>query len=150
MTPLSPFACPGPGNGNATGAQRVGQTFVANGTGAIGSASFLLNGVSPDIGFVVEIRATQAGVPTATVLGTATAFNLPTSGAATVIPVTFQPKVPVQAGVTYALVITDIAKRGFAFPTRSTGDCAGGFAVDTFATNAFGLSNSSLIITINP
>lgn len=152
-TPAPPFTaitCPGPPNSSRSGNRRFAQTFVANGTGEIGAASVQVNSVPADIAFMVEIRPTQGDAPTAQVLGTALGFNLPVSGSATHIPFAFEPRVPVQQGVTYALVITEVTAVGFVLGVGSAGACAGSAFFASGVGNVFTPIAESLIFTINP
>ncbi|MCA9878776.1 MAG: hypothetical protein KC442_13375 [Thermomicrobiales bacterium] len=133
--------------------RRVAQPFVANGAGKIASASFRVNGSSPNRPFSVEIRTTNSGVPTTEVLGTTFVIDLPVVSPSTEYNViaTFDPKVPVQQGVTYALVVTDVANQGVSFPVQFLGSCPLRAFADNAATNNFTqIEDRNLIFAISP
>ncbi|MFT4039786.1 MAG: hypothetical protein QM692_16520 [Thermomicrobiales bacterium] len=149
--PLTSVQCPGPRDIGNSGSQRMAQTFVANGTGQIATASFDVSNTVVNTAFSVEIRPTQQGLPSSSVLGTAVVFNIPPiGGTPETITATFDPKVPVQEGVTYALVITDVAKKAFIIGTRNPGVCPGATVFSNAGDNVFTPMTQSLIFTVSP
>lgn len=149
-TPLTATSCAGPKDSSSTGSTRFAQIFDATGSGSIASASFEVSGIVANTPFGVEIRTTQNGAPTNTVLGTAIIFGLPASVNPLTVTATFAPKVAVQQGVTYALVITDVAKKGYLISTRNAGVCPRPFFVDTNANNSFVATTNSLVFSVSP
>lgn len=150
--PLTLIVCPGPRDASQSGTARVAQTFVANGSGAIVSASFDVAGIAVNTPLGVEIRTTQNGVPTSVVLGTAIVTGLPATPSGTPITATatFGPKVPVTQGVTYALVISDIARKGLLFSKRNEGVCPTELFDDPQANDQFIPIGDSLVYSIIP
>ncbi len=150
VTPLTTIRCNGPKDTGFTGAARFAQIFEASGTGLIATASFELAGIVANQPFGVEIRTTQNGAPTNIVLGTAIIFGVPASASTLTLTATFAPKVAVEQGKVYALVITDVAKKAFLINVRNAGVCPRPSFVDNNATNSFFAVAESLIFTISP
>lgn len=152
VTPLTPFVCAGPREASQTATARVAQTFAANGSGTIATATFDVSAIAVNTPFGVEIRTTQNGFPTSVVLGTAIVTGLPATSASDPITATatFVPAVPVTQGELYALVITDLARKGFFISTRISVACPTAFFVDSLADNQFVVTNGSLVYSINP
>lgn len=148
--PLTAISCGGPTNGGFTGAARFAQIFEASGTGLVATASFELASILANQPFGVEIRTTQNGSPTNTVLGTAIIFGVPASATTVTLTATFAPKVAVEQGKLYALTITDVAKKAFIINGRNAGVCPGTIYVDSNANNTFFESPDSLIFTVSP
>lgn len=149
--PLTSVQCPGPRDNGTSGGQSLARTFVANGSGQIASASFDVSNLPTGSAFAVEIRPTLNGVPAAAVLGTAVAFNLPDIfSTPETITVTFDPKIAVQAGVTYALMITDVANKSSLFGVRDVGICAGTTFFSVTGSNFFTPISENLIFTVSP
>lgn len=148
--PLTTISCGGPPDTSFTGGQRFAQIFDASGSGLIATASFEVFGIAANTPFGVEIRTTQNGVPTTTVLGTAIIFGLPASAGTLPVTATFAPQVAVEQGQTYTLVITDVAKKGFGINGRIAGGCPRPFFADPQANNNFVAQTSSLIFTVSP
>lgn len=71
-------ACPGPSTTEFTGSRRFAQTFSATQTGVVTTASVEFTEVPGGSDFAVEIRTVDGnGVPTAEVLASAAAIDLP-------------------------------------------------------------------------
>lgn len=148
--PLTAISCGGPSDAGFTGAQRFAQIFEATGTGLIATASFELASINANQPFGVEIRTTQNGAPTSTVLGTAIIFGVPASASTVTITATFAPKIAVEQGKLYALTITDVAQKIFTLHSRNAGVCPGTIYVDSNANNTFIANPDSLIFTVSP
>lgn len=148
--PLTAITCGGPTDGGFTGAQRFAQIFEATGAGLIATASFELAFISANQPFGVEIRTTQNGAPSNTVLGTAIIFGVPANANPLTITATFAPKIAVEQGKLYALTITDVASKAFIINSRNAGICPGTIYVDNNANNTFFESPGSLIFTVSP
>lgn len=148
--PFTAVSCGGPKDTALTGVARYAQVFEASGTGLIATASFEVNSIVINTPFAVEIRTTQNGEPTNTVLGTAVIFGLPASASPLAITATFAPKVAVEQGQLYALTITDVAKKGFAISVRSAGACPGTMYLDFSAVNTFAATTSTLVFSVSP
>jgi hypothetical protein len=112
-TPLTAAGCAGTSDDVLAPHRRYAQPFVADGTGKLAKVSFETNGIPPDAPLGVEIRSTQHGVPTNVVLDTAIVADIPTEHVGVAVPITatFPRPVAVTKGVTYALVITDLARK---------------------------------------
>ena len=112
-TPLTSAGCAGTADDVLAPHRRYAQPFVADGTGKLAKVSFETNGIPPDAPLGVEIRSTQHGVPTNVVLDTAIVADIPTEPVGVAVPIaaTFPRPVAVTKGVTYALVITDLARK---------------------------------------
>lgn len=148
--PFTTVRCDGPLNASFTGAARFAQIFEATGTGQIATASFELASILANQPFGVEIRTTQNGAPTNTVLGTAVIFGLPVNPNPLTLTATFAPKVAVEQGKVYTLVITDLAKKGYIINGRDAGDCPRPAFIDSQANNSFFEIPESLIFTVSP
>lgn len=148
--PFTAVRCNGPKDSGSTGAVRFAQIFEASGTGLIATASFELNALLANQPFGVEIRTTQNGAPTNTVLGTAIIFGLPANPGILTVTATFAPKVAVEQGTLYALTFTDLAKKGFLISTRNPGACAGALFADTQGNNSFVSVPGSLVFSVSP
>ena len=151
--PLTEVSCSGFPNNAWGGSRRIAQPFVANGTGAVTSASFGTYGSDPGRPFSVEIRTTNNGVPTSEALGTTFVINLPVvpPNAVSTVIASFDPQVAVRQGVTYALVITDVANQGVSFPVQFQSTCPLDAFIDDDATNDFQpLQDRNLLFTISP
>ena len=124
---------------------RFAQTFIAARTGQLAAAQCQVSLLSGGEAITFEIRTLDAaGVPTATVLASATLDDLPSLlGSNHPLPLTgiFDPPAPVSTGVGYALVVT-LVEPG-AGPAElhllgAEGDaCAGQLFEDTKANGAF-------------
>jgi hypothetical protein len=149
-TPLTAISCPGPKTFSVGTFARYAQIFEATGTGLIATASFELASIAADTPIGVEIRTTQNGAPTSTVLGTAIIFGLPASASTLTLTAIFAPKVAVEQGQTYALVIMDVANKDFVINGRNPGECPWPFFIDTNGNNTFAPNPKSLIFTVSP
>ena len=152
-TPLTALGCDGPFDTGISNFRRFAQPFVANGTGKIATASFLLLNVSDDTPYGVEIRTTQNGAPTDEVLGAAFVIDIPATNQneqTRTAVATFHPTVAVMQGITYALVITDLAHKGLTLGQRTSTACAAGCYYDPGDSNTFAPSLFPLIFRISP
>lgn len=143
-TPLTAVGCTGPKSFSITSLTRYSQIFEANGTGSIATASFELASIAADTPIGVQIRTTQNGAPTNTVLGTAIIFGLPASASAVALTAVFAPKVTVEQGQTYALVIIDVANKDIILNGQTVGKCPWPFFIDDNP------NPNSLIFTVSP
>lgn len=137
----------------STAVRRYAQPFVADGTGMIGAATFQVIDLSANTPFGVEIRTTQNGAPTTQVLGTTFVIDIPattTLDRTRTVAATFDPKVPVAQGVTYALVFTDVANKGFTLPRHRIDHCSLTYYYDPDATNAYSDSGSHMNFSVSP
>lgn len=148
--PFTAVNCDGSQDTAFTGAARLAQIFEATGTGQIATASFELTSILANQPFGVEIRTTQNDAPTTTVLGTAVIFGLPVNPNPLTLTATFAPKVAVKQGEVYALVITDLAKKGFIIKGQDPGACARPAFIDSQANNTFIELPESLVFTVSP
>ncbi|MFT4038401.1 MAG: hypothetical protein QM692_09495 [Thermomicrobiales bacterium] len=140
-------------NASVAGAQRVGVAFVASGTGGIGSATFQLSNIMANTPFGVEIRMTQNGIPTTTVLAATTVTGLPVTPPLTYITATatFAQQAAVSAGATYALLITDLDDKGFEISKGVVEMCPGTLLIDLDANNQFlSYPDSTLVFSVSP
>ncbi len=142
--PLTAIGCTGPKSFSVTSLTRYAQTFEANGTGLIATASFELASLAANTAIGVEIRTTQNGAPGNTVLGTAIVFGLPASASTVTPTAVFAPKVAVVKGETYALVIIDVANKDIILNGQTAGKCPWPFFIDNNP------NPNSLIFTVSP
>lgn len=147
--PFTAISCSGSGDA-VDAAPRFAQIFQATGTGSIATASFEVSDFEVNTPLGVEIRTTQNGGPTTTVLGSAFIFGIPGSFGEQLVEATFAPKVAVEQGQTYALVITNLVTNPFKISTRPLTDCPQTFFADPGGNNNFVDQNASLVFTVSP
>jgi hypothetical protein len=136
--------CPrGANEVRALGSDRVAQTFTAPVSGQLTSADIPITGVIAGAGTRVEIHTLDgSGVPTPTVLASDQIDNLPSTplGEVRTLTARFAPAASVQAGTSYALVLTVVdPMRGFGVFTRREDPCPGQAFFDSFADGTFAL-----------
>lgn len=153
--PFTAVSCGAPPVSNPVVAPpRFAQVFAATGTGSIATASFEVSDFAENTPLGVEIRTTQNGALTTIVLGTAFIFGIPPSAGEETLTATFAPKVAVEQGETYALVITNLipnqATNEFKISTRSLTNCPLPFFADPQGDNNFVPQNASLVFTVSP
>jgi hypothetical protein len=126
-------------------ARRFAQTFIAQRSGQLAVAQCEVSSLFGGEAISFEIRTLDdAGVPTETVLATATLSDLPafiSSGQGLPLAGIFDPPAPISTGVGYALVLTlvaDGAGDGELHLNGAEGDlCAGQLFEDTDADGTF-------------
>lgn len=122
---------------------RVAQTFTAPVSGQLTSANIPITGVGAGADIRVEIRTLDgSGVPTTTVLASDQIDNLPATplGEVRTLTATFAPAASVQAGTSYALVLTTVDQKiTFGVFTRREDPCPGQAFFDSFANGTFEL-----------
>jgi hypothetical protein len=103
----------------------IGQTFTAGTSGNLDQIEFAMSRESEDASATVELRTTNGGLPTETVLASAAvpATSIPADAGFVTIPIG---PVPVTAGTKYAIVVTG---SGFRYHGDVVGNYAGGDAV---------------------
>ena len=89
----------------------VGQTCVAGRTGTLDTVAMYPGGEWVQLGVIVEIRTTSAGLPTSTVLASQAWTSTATSQ---FVDLTFATPATVTTGVTYAIVLTSTSSIVFA------------------------------------
>jgi hypothetical protein len=103
-------SCPGPGNStfSTIGSNRFAQTFTALASGQLVSAQAVLEKDPNSIGaFIMHlVTVDAAGVPTNTVLDTATVANSQVPNGLSTVTFSFPSPATVAAGSQYALVVT--------------------------------------------
>lgn len=151
-TPLTAAGCIGTANDVLPPHRRYAQPFVADGDGKLAKVSFEANGIPPDAPLGVEIRTTQRGVPTSTVLDTAIVADIPTEpiGVPVTITATFPQPVAVAQGVTYALVVTDLARKGVLLNSLPVGGACPLACYVSDADTFTDATSQSLLFTISP
>ena len=120
--------CPGPREltYSSPGPERFAQTFTAQTSGALTSAEIEITKSGGTGDYVVGIHEVNAGVPTNTVLATATRANATVPDGPQLLAVEFAPPPVLTTGQTYALVITRPASGTVQLGARSGGDdCPG-------------------------
>ncbi len=120
------------------GSFQAGQTFNPTASGQLGEISVLLaQGGSQPTTIFVDFRTTQSGVPTSTVLGTATISGSLLTSTPTLLSADFTLlNLPISAGTEYAFTLRTSPGGGGAY---ISGDLANGYAADAaFMSQDFG------------
>jgi hypothetical protein len=143
--PVLDANCPGPSGGTAGffnppgGNGRMAQTFTVINTGSLTSAQMeVIKAASSTGDYILQIVAVDgSGVPTNTVLASATIPNASVPTGVSTITGTFATPVPVTAGQQYAVVVTRPSSADLQATIRSGDDCPGSRFTSPSQTDPF-------------
>jgi hypothetical protein len=135
--------CPGPREFSFAsmggGTSRFAQSFTAGITGGITSAQIDVTKQGTAGDYRLDINeADAAGVPTNTILASATIPDTAVPAGNSIITGSFDSPAQVSAGQEYALIVTRPTSSGLAVGTRTGNDCSGRLFFSNTQTGPFG------------